>query len=106
APPGQPPGRCIDALDSPDVAVPGAYRGTAAVGVEIEARRPHLTVPRVVGRVCQHIDGKRLAITSDGRLRLEHVRPVTRPAVGERLQRSWGSRRLRVGSKLVTITVV
>ena len=46
-PPGEPLFRTVDALDEPDVAVPGADRRAAALGQEIEAREPELAEPRV-----------------------------------------------------------
>ncbi len=63
--------------DQPDVAVPGADGGAAAVGVEIEAGQPHLAVPRIVRRVRQHIDGERLRVRADDGLGLQHLRPAS-----------------------------
>jgi hypothetical protein len=41
-----------------------------APGVEIEAGEPHLAVPRIAGRMREHIDRERLSVAADDRLRL------------------------------------
>ena len=65
--PGQPLGRGVDALNQPDVAVPGTNGGAAAIGIEVEAGQPHLAVPGIVRRMRQHVDRECLGVAADRR---------------------------------------
>jgi hypothetical protein len=53
--------------DQPHVAVPSGNDGAIAVRVKIQPGKPHLREPRILYRVCQHIDRKRPFILAENR---------------------------------------
>ena len=69
-PPGQALLRPVDALDDPDVAIPGAHRRGAAIGQEVEAREPELAEPRIGRRgrsACRRRTARRRGRRGPGR---------------------------------------
>ena len=82
----------VDPFDDPDVAVPGADCGAAALGQEIEAREPKLAEPRVGLGNGQNVNREGSIRAADSGPSRQPFGPARRTSSRKKRERLWRRR--------------